>query len=167
MKVWGWLLMALVGISGGLWYIHHNNQSAPYPHTPQWVVLIPGITGDLAKRKLIPALYRLYKKGDQAIIIGTGRREADISLIMKDARAFIDEFDEHSWKAFGELVSYQKLDPKQPAHFKALALTIEEKENVYHLSNKRLVYLSLPSEVYCPVTELLVETGIIVPNKSH
>ena len=51
--------------------------------------LIPGITGDLAKRKLIPALYRLYKKGDQAIIIGTGRREADISLIMKDGELLL------------------------------------------------------------------------------
>ena len=130
MKVWGWLLMALVGISGGLWYVLHNNRSASYRHAPQWMVLIPGITGDLAKRKLIPSLYSLYKKGDQAVIIGTGRREADINLVMKDARAFIDEFDEPTWKAFADLVSYRKLDPKQPADFKALALTIEEKESV-------------------------------------
>ena len=169
MKIWIVLLMiALIGITGICWNAYHkrSSQAAMHENTPQWLVVIPGITGDLAKRKLIPALYRLYKKGSQAIIIGTGRKEADISLIIKDARKFVDAIDEQSWQQFYKMVVYRKLDPKEPSDVKSLARIIEEYEKTYRLSGKRLIYLSLPADIYCAISKLFVESGIVSRIKS-
>ena len=58
-------------------------------------VVIFGATGDLCRRKLIPALYNLHTKGllpDNLVIVGTSRREIskDAWLSMINA----DQFDE-------------------------------------------------------------------------
>ncbi len=166
-NLWFFSILALCIAGSIYWY----SRRSPVPPSNQpragWLVVIPGITGDLAKRKLIPALYRLYKKGIQGTIIGTGRRDADIRAILAEAQKFIDDFDAHVWHEFSQRVMYQRLDPKSSSDFKALAQIITEHEAVQKLSGKRLIYLSLPADVFCPMTRLFVESGIVVPHKDH
>ena len=132
-----------------------------------WTIVIPGITGDLAKRKLIPALYRLYKKGMQGIIIGTGRRDANITDILRESKKFVEAFDDHIWNQFSHMIVYHKLDPSKSSDFKTLADGINQQESARNLLGKRLIYLSLPADVFCQTTRLLVGNNIIAPHKSH
>jgi glucose-6-phosphate 1-dehydrogenase len=163
-----WLFALLVASSGIAlyWYGRQSVQSS-YKQLSGWTIIIPGITGDLAKRKLIPALYRLYKKGMRSLIIGTGRRDAAINEIVLDAQKFVDSVDEQSWKQFSDLFVYHRLDPSNTEDFKALKHAITDYEAQKHLSGKRLVFLSLPPDVFCSVTQLLVNTNIIVRDKPH
>ncbi len=168
MKKWLLLVIGIIGASI-YWYVKHPVllQVPKNQQLSGWTVVIPGITGDLAKRKLIPALYQLYKKGMQSIIIGTGRRDAAITDILKDAKKFIQAVDEQLWKQFAQMVVYHKLDPSVPTDFKALAQSIVKLEASHNFSGKRLVFLSLPADVFCQTTKLLVENGIIEPHKSQ
>ena len=164
-----WLLVLLVvsiGI-GVYWYGRQPVDVSKNEQLSGWTIVIPGITGDLAKRKLIPSLYRLYKRGMQSLIIGTGRRDISISDVLKDSKVFIDAIDENLWKEFSNTVIYHRLDPSKPEDFKVLAHTITDYEVNKHLSSKRLIFLSLPPDIFCSVTQLLVESTIAVRDKHH
>jgi glucose-6-phosphate 1-dehydrogenase len=165
-----WLLAVLtvcISMGATFWYAKKSmpSQISKDQQLSGWTIVIPGITGDLAKRKLIPALYRLYKQGMQATIIGTGRRDANIIPILEESKKFVEALDAETWKQFTHMVVYHKLDPCQFADFKALAGSITEYETIKQGSGKRLVFLSLPADVFCPFTRLLVESGIIESGK--
>ena len=65
--------LVLVGITWGIYMKQRSNfhNRGELGMGSGWTIIIPGITGDLAKRKLIPALYRLYTQGMRAVVIGT------------------------------------------------------------------------------------------------
>lgn len=126
-----------------------------------WLIMIPGITGDLAKRKLIPALYQLYTKGTRCTIIGTGRNPADIAVILGEAKKFVN--DGREWADFSRTVQYHKLDPEISTDFDDLALILGRYKHI----TKRMVYLAIPSESYSSMTQQLVRCGIVQPHQEH
>ena len=64
MQKWWILAILLLCVVIVIYFWRQSNQQPQgYPQGPKWLVMIPGITGDLAKRKLIPALYQLYTQG--------------------------------------------------------------------------------------------------------
>jgi len=131
--------------------------------------IIPGVTGDLAKRKIIPALYDLVKKGFRGLIVGTGRR-ADISVseLVVGSREFIDGYDEAIGKKLTELMLYEKLDPESLDDFNNLGAVILDHEHRKELSGSRIVYLSIPPESFCEMTKNLVAGGVITSgNPKH
>lgn len=167
MKILWVLIILIIGVGGIYWYYQNKKNGSMFAVQPQWIAVIPGVTGDLAKRKLIPVLYSLFKKGNQGIIIGTGRRDTDISHVLKESIRFVKDWDASTWNKFSELISYQKLDPKSEDDFKALAQSITNLEKTKNLSGKRLMYLSLPPDVFCSLSKLAVRTGLVVPGKEH
>ncbi len=164
-----WIVAAImVGLACvAYWYGHREKPSREQKAHSGWIVVIPGITGDLAKRKLIPALFQLYKKGIVCTIIGTGRREADIKLILEQAEKFVGKFQTDEWEKFSQSVSYQILDTKHEDHFKQLAQKIVAIEKQHKLPSKRLVYLSLPADAFCPIAGAFVTNAVVGPHKEH
>src|ERR1700677_2017950 len=82
------------------------------PQYPQVVVLV-GATGDLAARKLLPALFHLSTAGfiPGCRIIGVSLDDLDADGFRKVARKAIDEFStrevtEAAWSAFAESLDY-------------------------------------------------------------
>ena len=82
-------------------------------------LVIFGGTGDLAARKLIPAMYHRYCAGqlpEQARIIALGRkdlgREGYLEAISDKSRALISEqyLDEGRWQEFIGRIDYRQLD---------------------------------------------------------
>ncbi len=78
------------------------------------IVSIFGVTGDLTKRKLIPALYNLFLDHElprQFTILGVGRR-GDRETFLKDMRACVAEFsrrgapEESKWAEFAGRIQY-------------------------------------------------------------
>ena len=71
-------------------------------------IVIVGATGDLARRKLLPALYNLHLDGllpEKGKIIGYGRSASDDAAFRKMARAAVQEFSRRplvaaKWAAF-------------------------------------------------------------------
>ncbi len=126
------------------------------PPADQDIVII-GATGDLAKRKLLPALYNLHLGGllpRNGHIIGYARRPLSDAEFRDSAAASIREFsrtelDEGSWPAFAERLRY--VDSGQ-----GLA---EVARCCSHL--ERLIYLSIPPSAF-PTTIAEVASGGLV-----
>src|SRR5439155_17806274 len=79
--------------------------------------VIVGATGDLAKRKLLPALYNLYTRNlipEICEVIGFARSDIDSNEFRQLARASIEEhsrtgIDGHLWEDFASRLVYVRL----------------------------------------------------------
>ena len=73
-----------------------SDHKAPASQTDPAVITIFGITGDLAKRKLLPALYHLFKEellSDKTRLIGISRAAVSIDDLLKDVELCVLESD--------------------------------------------------------------------------
>src|ERR1044072_390772 len=84
------------------------------PNADPCVVVIFGATGDLTKRKLMPALCRLIDQGclESVRILGVGRShmtdgefQAQVHEALEDSKK-IDHLDEETWRQFSERLHY-------------------------------------------------------------
>src|SRR3989304_8758041 len=107
--------------------------------------IILGATGDLAKRKLIPAIYALVqeKKIDNFAIIGAADSTASIGYkMMEQAREYITEFDQKIWDACCQSAAYCPLNFNNEKDFAQLHDIIIATEKKFNLSHNRLIYCS-------------------------
>lgn len=121
-----------------------------------------GATGDLSRRKIIPALYYLIaeKKIDNLILLATGREQTDIQTILDDARPFIPNVDESLWKQYVKQSVYQQVDITKQEHFSVLADQIHKLEKTYNTSN-RLVYCATAADFFCDITQNVTKVLIL------
>src|SRR5436305_9216314 len=91
---------------------------------PQALVVFGG-SGDLAHRKLLPALYDLAYEGllpERYAIVGSGGSRLDDADFRERARGAVEEFSRHRidatrWQAFGQSLSYVSAPLDDPAAF--------------------------------------------------
>ena len=115
------------------------------------IITIFGAGGDLAKRKLIPALYNLFKDGgapDKLLIIGIAR-SGDTDSFCANMKAAVKEFsrsglDETVWDTFAANLTFQQGVFEDPAVYHRLAETIAEAEKGWNTKTNRAYYLSVP-----------------------
>jgi glucose-6-phosphate 1-dehydrogenase len=125
--------------------------------------IILGMSGDLAKKKLIPALYQLINKGmlGAFAIIGTGHEPHTVQEILERAKPYIAAVDEAVFARLVENTHYQKLDCSTPTDFATLAHYVEQLEQQCRLPGNRLVYCATASHFYSPITQGLAQSGLI------
>lgn len=126
------------------------------------IVILLGATGDLSKRKIIPALYQLlvYNKVDKLVVLGCAREQATMAAILTSARPFIQNIDETIWQQLLTHSYYQRVDFTQYEDFVALHKTINKLEKEYAITN-RLVYCATASQLFCIITSSITQTGIL------
>jgi glucose-6-phosphate 1-dehydrogenase len=92
-------------------------------------ILLLGATGDLARRKLLPALYSLWreKKIEKCLIIGAAReKDATVAQIAEATRPYIQRgFDDTAWRDFVGTLVYEPIDFSVEEDFTQLARTID------------------------------------------
>lgn len=140
-----------------------RNGLTPEPH----VIVIFGGNGDLAKRKLVPALYHLFVEGllpRDWRVIGTSRKPFTTEQFREFAREAIDEFstcdpEPDEWRAFTSRLSYRS-GPFAPGSTDALRDAIAAAERELGGEPRRLHYLSVPPGAFATVTEGLAEARL-------
>jgi glucose-6-phosphate 1-dehydrogenase len=143
---------------------------APAQAAPPCTVVIFGASGDLAKRKLLPALYNLLVCGSEAArhdfgVIGFARRPMGVDKFREDAREWAArysrlELDQRCWDEFaGNLDYVSGLD--HPDGFDRLRARLEAHEAERHLPPNRVYYLSVPPEAMRGCVERLASSGLI------
>ncbi|HML17041.1 MAG TPA: glucose-6-phosphate dehydrogenase [Bryobacteraceae bacterium] len=135
---------------------------------PECAIVIFGANGDLTKRKLLPALYRLaYERRLPAsfAIVGNSRtRMSDDQFRSKmhdEVQQFLEDspFDEDLWADFARNLSYIAGDLKD------LGLYSEISQKLDELRQKNtLFYLSTQPSYYEPIIELLGQSKLALPN---
>ena len=133
-------------------------------------IVIFGANGDLAKRKLLPAIYQLAKDKllpDGCDILGVARQDIDdeaFRKMMRDAvRASdeISEFDDHVWRQLASRIRYTAGDVGDPGSYKQLAARLQEIEGPKKPEERnRLFYLAVPPSVFEPIVRALSASGL-------
>jgi glucose-6-phosphate 1-dehydrogenase len=120
---------------------------------PQTFVIF-GASGDLTQRKLIPALYRLFRKGRlpaETRIVGSARtkysHEAWRNVLADTAGNHLgDDFESGLWGEFARKLFYHPGDINQTDDFAALGRLLREIEKSD--SSTRIYYLATAPEFY-------------------
>ncbi|THF78072.1 glucose-6-phosphate dehydrogenase [Cohnella fermenti] len=128
-----------------------------------------GATGDLAKRKIYPALYNLYLDGklpEAFSVIGLGRREIADEKFRGNVEQSLRQFSRRS-PAEGEDLTpflssfrYHPLDVSHPDDYRKLLGAIETRERELGLPDNRLFYLSVAPEFFDAIAVQIQESGL-------
>ena len=130
-----------------------------------FTIVIFGATGDLTRRKLMPALYNNFRKGrlnHLQSIVGFARRDWSDEYFREQAKSGVQEFSsatfsEETWREFASLIHYVRGDLDQAIEYRNLVetlLTIEQP------GSARLYYLATMPELYAPICEALRDHGL-------
>jgi glucose-6-phosphate 1-dehydrogenase len=138
--------------------------SAPPTLDPHVLVLF-GARGDLARRKLLPGLYRLAQAGlmpDDFRIIGSGRHAPDGDFVDEVHEALTkhaddDGLSEEGWKAFAPHLSFVQSSADDGAD---LAAAVQQARKELGEDSRTLLYLSVPPSAMKPMVGMLAETGL-------
>ena len=131
--------------------------------------VILGAGGDLAQRKLMPALFHLLHDGllhDDFSVVGAAREpltDAAFRSRMREAVASSEEIGhvpDETWDRFAERIFYVQGDMTDPAFFAAVKERVVQFERASSNPRGRLFYLALPPSVYSTAVELLSSTGL-------
>lgn len=140
------------------------------------VFFIFGATGDLARRKLFPAIYSLYCEGklsEKFAVVGLARRPRTDEQFRDDVYHSITEFarykikDEEQWLRFSEHFEYMSLDINHLDGFVALKQKTDELDAKFHIEGNRLFYLALAPELFGPVSMNLRDGGLLKSGGWH
>lgn len=126
-------------------------------------IIIIGITGDLARRKLIPALYKLIVLGklDSFVLVGAALQDTTIEQIFEGAQQYIHMIDPAAWSLLCRSSYYIRVDALRISDFILLRDTVDDLERTLNVSGNRMVYCSTPSDLFCPITQHAVQSGLI------
>jgi glucose-6-phosphate 1-dehydrogenase len=128
-----------------------------------------GVTGDLAHRLVIPALYNLAAAEllpDRFCVVGVARKampndELRDSL-MKGLREFATRpVEDKIAKRLLECVTCVEADPKVPHTFDKMQEKLEMLETIQLSGGNRLFYLATPPDAFLPITRELGRTGLL------
>lgn len=131
------------------------------------VITIFGVSGDLAGRKVLPALYHLLKDGllpEKIKIVGTSRKDLSKDQLLKNVELCVLETDKVCdpvvLSKFNKIFEIIKLDPVNEKDYIQLKNYFEILENKENVCFNRLFYLSIPPQIYSPVIRILGESGL-------
>ncbi len=133
------------------------------------VMVIFGGTGDLTKRKLVPALYNLHDEGllpERFAVIGFGTSDIDDEgfrrHLAKNAREFIPgDVDDEAFKALLGRVSWVQGDFRDGAAFKRLARRIAEVDEAAQTGGNVLFYFAAPPSFFGDIVAHLGKAGLV------
>jgi glucose-6-phosphate 1-dehydrogenase len=132
-------------------------------------VVIFGANGDLTKRKLMPALYRLAyerKLPSGFALVGVSRTalsDDEFRLRMRESVArFLEDspFDESLWDDFARRLYYVAGDVADPALYARLAAALDLAAARHQTAGNVLFYLSTQPSHYAPVAQGLGAAGL-------
>lgn len=131
--------------------------------------VILGATGDLTKRKLIPAIYKLIedKKIKHFALIGLSVVDTDITTVLNNSRPFIGNINEAVWKKLHDHAHYYQFDFYTDNDFVKLKQELAAIEERHELCGNRLFYLATMPEHFGIITENLAQHGIVEKQEFH
>jgi glucose-6-phosphate 1-dehydrogenase len=134
------------------------------------VVVLFGATGDLAHRKLVPALFQLARGGNlpsECAIVGFARRDwtdADLraqyeKTLAKGGGADFGEV----WSQFAGRIVFSAGSFDDPASYQKLKETLERVEHTHGTRGNRVYYLAVAPEFFATIVHGLGAAGLVYP----
>lgn len=136
------------------------------------IMVIFGASGDLTRRKLIPALYNLAYDGllpPGFTIVGVARRPYSDDEFRQRLRTAVERFsrrqpiDPDVWETFAQGIFYFAADFRDPSAYPKLGDTLVQLDRERATVGNRIFYLATPPDAYEIITQLLGESGLSRP----
>lgn len=130
------------------------------------ILFLFGATGDLATRKLYPAIYRLYKKkqlADHFAVICTARREwTDEHLHEVILKSIAKEIEDHiDANEFVSHFYYQAHDVHNADQYYKLNDLAKQLDQEYQTQDNRVFFISLSPSLFPEITKHMKEQGLL------
>ncbi|WPP41118.1 glucose-6-phosphate dehydrogenase [Paenibacillus hunanensis] len=128
-----------------------------------------GSTGDLAKRKIFPALYNLYvdrKMPEAFSIIGLGRKSFNDATFQTYVEQSLQEFsrntpnDRKTVDAFLRSIRYHILNVDDTAGYQELLKLVEQRESELNIPQNRMFYMSVAPEFFGVIADNINASGL-------
>ncbi len=136
------------------------NRQSPIDCQQPFVLVIFGASGDLARRKLIPAIFSLFQQKllpDDFRIVGVGRSNYDdAGFRARMAEARPGNATDGEWAQFAAKLEYVRLDYERLDDFHLLRRRIESSGRTANA----LFYLAVPPDMIGSISDRLGESGL-------
>ena len=125
------------------------------------VICIFGASGDLAQRKIVPALYDLFMNDllpDLFCIIGLARTSLGDDGFRQQLRTGVDKFSrsgnsqDDKWEKFSDALRYIEVDYQDAKVYEAL---LREMQQGWQQSANIIFYLATPPVLFAPIIRQL------------
>ena len=135
---------------------------------PSQTLVVFGASGDLARRKLLPALYDLAYEGllpERYAIVGSGGSRLDEAAFRERARAGVEQFsrhrlDEERWQAFARGLSYVSAPLDDPDVFGSLRERLVTLDADLGAQGRRLFYCATPPSAFPTIVQRIGEARL-------
>ncbi|WP_243290162.1 glucose-6-phosphate dehydrogenase [Bacillus sp. FJAT-47783] len=134
-------------------------------HKPKAVIVIFGATGDLAKRKLFPSIYKLYQNGEidqDFAVVGVARRPWTNDVFRENVcksvqtavpcQEDLDDFTSHFY--------YHPFDVTTPSSYHDLRSLLNDLDGQYNTKGNRIFYLAMAPEFFGTIANNLKNFGL-------
>ncbi|MCG7380017.1 glucose-6-phosphate dehydrogenase [Paenibacillus sp. ACRSA] len=128
-----------------------------------------GATGDLAKRKIYPALYNLYmdqKMPKSFSVIGLGRRELSDADFQANVEKSLHEFSRQTPEEASQVrdfigaFRYCSLNNTKLEDYTKLLELVQQREQELSIPENRMFYMSVAPEFFEPIALNIQESGL-------
>lgn len=129
-------------------------------------IVIFGASGDLTHRKLIPALYNLYKIGrlsENFSVLGVARSDLNDETFrekMREALINNEETTPDTLDAFCSHLYYQAVNTSDAQDYGKLVPRLDDLHDKYKTCGNTLYYMSTPPSLYGVIPECLATHGL-------
>ncbi len=136
---------------------------------PPAVMVIFGASGDLTKRKLIPALYNLARQnllGEHFAVVGLSRSDMSHEEFRRKLTEDIKEFATHEvdadlWAKFVKNIYYLPADLADTQTYEKLGALLAEVDQNHGTQGNYFYYLATAPSFFAPVVEQLGKAGLV------
>ncbi len=135
-------------------------------------LVIFGASGDLTRRKLVPALWSMFQSRvlpEPFAVVGVGRSEMSNEQFRARMREAIADFarvqppSQKVWDRFAQALFYYSGDPADAALYDGLGRYIAKVEQERGTGSNRLFYMATPPSIYPSVVTRLGAAGLNRP----
>ena len=154
--------------------VHATTTPATLPARPPdpCTLVLFGATGDLAQRKIAPALYNLARCGELPStfsLLGTSTSVGEAEAYRQRLRESVSRFsrtqplDAEVWGRFAPAIRSAAADINSPADWSSLREAVLAVERERGTRGNRLFYLAVPPASFGPILTGLRDSGLVHP----
>ena len=138
---------------------------------PSTILVIFGATGDLAQRKLLPALYNLKRDGylpEKYIVLGCSRKKIPDEQFRENILAGLKKYsrrkvEQDVWEKFSQLIFHQQLDAEQALDFQKLKKRLDKFSQDLNEDFNYLYYLAVGPDKFANISLNLAANNLVEP----
>ncbi len=133
------------------------------------IMVLFGATGDLAHRKVIPALYHLWRTNllpHEFLLVAIGRRPYSDESFRAEVHTALEKYsrvlplDPDAWDSFAQRIDYLKLDFDDPTGFETLSTHLDAHDAEHGTRGNRLFYLATQPSQFADIVGQLGRVGL-------